>query len=176
MKADLIGKTIGNWFVLERKVKRVKSGTQVSWKCQCVCGTIRYKLTHVLLHDHTQQRCSKCATRDKNKTHTKYKKPFEPLYRRLQNLCKRRGKPFKLSYEEFLQFTTIAFCIYCGDKVLWSLSSQARASNLDRKNNDKGYTKNNCVVCCRTCNTIKSNKFTYEQMLEIGTLLRKWKN
>ena len=39
--------------------------------------------------------------------------------------------------------------------------------NLDRKDNSIGYSKNNCVVCCSTCNYIKGDKFTYE--LRTGT-------
>jgi hypothetical protein len=27
--------------------------------------------------------------------------------------------------------------------------------NLDRLNSDKGYTKENCVVCCGACNRMK---------------------
>lgn len=45
------------------------------------------------------------------------------------------------------------------------------AYNLDRKDNSKGYSIKNCVVCCTVCNLTRGNRFTYEQFLEIGKLL-----
>lgn len=35
-------------------------------------------------------------------------------------------------------------------------------------NNSTGYSKENCVVCCSVCNTFKSDKFTYTEMLKLG--------
>jgi len=53
-------------------------------------------------------------------------------------------------------------CEYCGEQ----------ASGLDRKDNTKGHTKDNCVPCCWECNTLKLNNFTYEQMLIMGKALK----
>jgi len=39
---------------------------------------------------------------------------------------------------------------------------------LDRKNNNKPYTiKNIALACCR-CNYIKSNLFTYKEMIKLA--------
>ena len=64
-------------------------------------------------------------------------------------------------------------CAYCGIKES-QLKNNPKISNsiyrltLDRIINKKGYRINNLVLCCSRCNLIKSNFFTYEEMLEIG--------
>lgn len=79
-----------------------------------------------------------------------------------------------LTYEELLDFVKITRCHYCDDTITWLAHSRkngvqtSHKYNLDRKDNLKGYTKDNCVVCCTQCNFVKSNRFTYEEMVEIG--------
>src|ERR1019366_1694330 len=74
-------------------------------------------------------------------------------------------------------------CHYCGTEIIWPklyeirLTSgghrkQCSRSNLDRMNNDIGYTAENCVVCCFSCNTTKSNKLTYEETVAVGSIRR----
>ena len=77
-------------------------------------------------------------------------------------------------------------CHYCGipkDKIhithsqCYSISMRhCNRFSLDRKDNIKGYSKENCVLSCLRCNNIKSNVFSYEEFLEIATkyLKPKW--
>ena len=39
---------------------------------------------------------------------------------------------------------------------------------IDCKDNSLGYIKDNLILACDRCNFIKSNIFTYEEMLFIG--------
>ena len=57
-------------------------------------------------------------------------------------------------------------CIYCGERD-W------RKLGCDRMNNSKPHTKDNVVCCCKRCNTLKSNKFTVDEMKEIGAVIKK---
>lgn len=79
-----------------------------------------------------------------------------------------------LSYEEFLTFTRIPECHYCGAVIPWhpKMAGKNNAYYLDRKDNDKGYTTDNCVVCCSRCNWAKANRFTYEEWVYIGKAIR----
>lgn len=61
-------------------------------------------------------------------------------------------------------------CFYCGGKLSKS------GVGLDRIDNKKGYTINNVVPCCGLCNSTRSNRFTVEQMKQIGKLIKKWRN
>ena len=43
---------------------------------------------------------------------------------------------------------------------------------IDRTDSTKGYDKDNLVLACMRCNRIKSNIFTYDEMVIIGKMLR----
>ncbi len=106
------------------------------------------------------------------------KEPYRALFNKLVAQAKLRGKDWNLTFEEFLTYTKIHACHYCGDKVIWAASRLGKgtsAGNLDRKDTNLGYSLENCVVCCWPCNQKKRHLFTYEQFLEIAILIRKWK-
>lgn len=72
--------------------------------------------------------------------------------------CKRKNIEMVLTDEEFLSLVK-SDCAYCGEP--WK--NQYRRVNrwtvnmggIDRKDNTRGYTVDNCVPCCKDCNTIK---------------------
>lgn len=103
-------------------------------------------------------------------------RPFESAYNKIRKNVKSRNKlrgqniTFELSYEEFFEFTKSPFCHYCGDELIWVCNPR---SNLDRKDNNLGYSKENCVPCCRDCNTIKGSRFTYGEMMLLSPVLKK---
>jgi 5-methylcytosine-specific restriction endonuclease McrA len=104
-------------------------------------------------------------------------RPFESMYHRAKRETeerKSRGHKFELTYKEFLEFTCISACHYCGFDVGWKDCAKA-PYNLDRKDNEGNYTKDNCVVCCFECNATKGSRFTYEEMLIIGAAVREVK-
>lgn len=53
-------------------------------------------------------------------------------------------------------------CIYC----------EFPSTGLDRIDNHKGHTIDNCVSCCRECNLARSNNFTFEEMKIIGQSIK----
>lgn len=62
---------------------------------------------------------------------------------------------------------------------VWGIFYKARGKRLelDRKDNDKGYTIENCVLACAICNNAKSNKFTDKEFIEVGKVIKKiWKS
>jgi hypothetical protein len=111
-------------------------------------------------------------------THSHTKRPFESLYNGLFH--DHRGVDVGLTYRQFLEFTKITECHYCGDVIPWRPygtvkgSYKSRAYFLDRKDHNDGYNKSNCVVCCTRCNITRSNRFTYEQFVQIGALIKSW--
>ena len=114
-------------------------------------------------------------------------RPYESLFHaskaRARTTTNRRnfGRKWSISYAQFLEFIKIKNCHYCGAGNLWPLpfgphnadGEYRFRSNLDRKDNTKEYTKENCVVCCPTCNKTKSSLLTYKEMLAVGKLRRK---
>lgn len=77
------------------------------------------------------------------------------------NGSRKRKIEFALTKEEFKEITK-RNCYYCGDVP----NNEARRENkklvhsyiyngIDRLDNDKGYTLNNSVACCKKCNFMK---------------------
>ena len=79
--------------------------------------------------------------------------------------AKIRRKIFNLSFHIFKSLYLQKQCFYCKRKnCLFS---------IDRKNNNLGYTDDNCVLACRYCNKLKSNIFTFTEMIILGRALKK---
>jgi len=68
------------------------------------------------------------------------------------------------SFDDFLCLLSINRCVYCGSTT---------NLGLDRIDNTKGHSKDNVLVCCLRCNALRSNKFTVNEMKQIGQVLRK---
>lgn len=83
--------------------------------------------------------------------------------------AKRRGISWGLSLVEFEIFDTLP-CLYCGRHT-----ETKTGTKLDRIDNDKakGYVTGNLVPCCRRCNVLRSDKFTFSEMLIISEALKK---
>lgn len=76
--------------------------------------------------------------------------------------AKRSHCAWELTREEYYKLLKNK-CVYCNK----SLPKKGIA--LDKKNPSiLIYKKSNVVPCCKRCNWIKSNWFTYNQMLKIG--------
>jgi hypothetical protein len=115
------------------------------------------------------RRCSNSHNYDK-----KYR-PFESLYEYLKGEASRWDISCVLTFEDFVAFTEIKECTYCGGPIKWYERRSARNGscgyNLDRKDNQQGYTKENSVVCCPECNRVKSDRYTFEEMKVLGATL-----
>lgn len=125
------------------------------------------------------------TTKIQNATvYKKRKRPYEWLLNKLSKPRKdRKVKYVNLSYEEFLEFIKVDKCHYCNTNIVWSeYTSNCKIDgkcyqgyNLDRKDNNSGYTKDNCVVCCYECNRTKGNHYSYDEMLLLKPILTKIK-
>lgn len=105
------------------------------------------------------------------------KKPFESTYNALIRNSKIRNIPCTLTYEDYIEFTKTSNCHYCNGIIEWQSfhgdrDNRKMGSNLDRINNDVGYIKNNCCVCCTICNSVKNKHFNYDEMIEIGKTIK----
>jgi len=146
---------------------RDSSGHKRTWYYfDCVsCGTEIKVRSDSLLR--SSGKCMSCAQK---------KKPFESIYNGL--FQDHRKTEVILSYEQFLEFTKIDQCHYCGTYIPWVPYGvdhgkyKSRAYFLDRIDHFGPYSKENCVVCCTRCNKLRSNDFSYEEFLLIGKALR----
>ena len=113
----------------------------------------------------------------------KYRETPRGIYSNIvgrSNYNNKRGsksyKPVKISYKEFLKWyeETPHICHYCGInednlKPLQDLfDERVTRLEIDCKDNSMGYTKDNIVLACHLCNSIKIHLFSEEEMLYIG--------
>lgn len=100
-------------------------------------------------------------------SHSHVLRPYESIFNRLFHDA--RGIAVKLTYEEYLEFTSTEACHYCGDQIPWTPYAnlngdyKSRAYFLDRKDHSGPYSKDNCVVCCSFCNRLRGNRFSYDE-------------
>lgn len=106
-----------------------------------------------------------------------YKTPYRASWKRCEDCAKKKNIYFDLTYNEFLKFVEEKTCHYCNCDILWiPFGKKAKRYNLDRKDNSKGYTKDNLVVCCWKCNDLKGNKISYDDFYALGQILLKDKH
>lgn len=89
-----------------------------------------------------------------------YARSLKGRYRGLKYRCSKKGIKLTLSLEDFSDLVDGKSCTYCNNPI-----NHTYGSGLDRKDNSKGYTKSNAVPCCATCNSIKGDKLSYEEMM-----------
>lgn len=103
--------------------------------------------------------CYKATTRQRN-----LRLPFR--YARMKYQAAKRDIKFNLSQDEYGKLLNQP-CHYCGSRQVdfgWG---------VDRKDNALGYESTNVVPSCAYCNWIKRDTWTYNEMLQLGAVVRK---
>jgi len=92
------------------------------------------------------------------RTTTSYIKHLQPKsrFRRYKINATKRHLLFDLTEQQFSEITAHR-CSYCNDYNRLSHPSKkiAQHCGIDRKDNSKGYTIENCIPCCTICNRMK---------------------
>lgn len=118
--------------------------------------------------------CMNCAKRNLDK-------PFLSTYNHIKYSASvnHPDKEFTLTYEELAFLAQIGVCHYCGSNdIKWNAYKGKKScarSNLDRKDNTKGYTFSNVVVCCKACNFMKRDWLSYAEFKMVALLLKRWR-
>lgn len=96
---------------------------------------------------------------------------LEHFYRNYKRDAKEEGRSFNLTRTAF---TSMVFrnCHYCGQPPSRIYTPRPErpwtsilVNGIDRVNNQHGYSKKNCVACCRICNYAK-HKYPVEDFIE----------
>lgn len=156
------GKTFGSVKLIKKIPNRVKFGEhyRTAYEGICsLCGSIRlYNASHL-----------------KNTTHCgclrlpKGYSVANQVFRLYENGAKRRNMEFNISFKEFYDLSQ-KNCTYCNCKPktvrkIKDYNGVYIYNGLDRKDNNKGYTSDNCVPCCADCNRAKW-QMTYQEFLD----------
>jgi 5-methylcytosine-specific restriction endonuclease McrA len=152
---DYTGVRIGE-LVGVRFDKRVKA--QTFWVFACDCGNLKSKPINKLKRKKSDTcNCVK-GVRDTN-THN-----ISSLYHRYASGAKTRGYNFDLTGQAFFDLVS-SNCHYCGSEPSQTHRRVRKVkkdfifiyNGIDRKNNELGYTPDNCVTCCAICNRAKKD-------------------
>jgi len=173
-KLDLTGQKYHKLTVLEAAPA---INGRSAWRCQCDCGVIKIVKTEELRNGGTKS-CG-CWNQEQRslRAENMYSKrikynPEEASARRIWK--KRYGE---MPFEDFYALSK-ENCYYCNtdpsntQNISDSRSSQNMKDNgnftyngLDRLDNSKPHSKENCVACCKYCNFAKRER-TVEEFKE----------
>jgi len=157
MRADFTGQRFGRLICLER----VKDGRTTKYVCYCNCG----KETTVL-HDHLKYGRTKscgCIRREVSRNRAR-KTPGYTVKTGIWNYYKRnavvRGLEWLLSRAQ-LETLISQPCRYCNrfgaTTTKTPFGDVLQHNGIDRLDNQLGYTPENSVSCCKTCNQAKNS-------------------
>lgn len=165
------GQRVGRWTVIKyipyipgsrnRGIESKKK--RAIWWCRCDCG----KEKAVMASSLRSGKSMSCGCLQKEVTRNRYKDDKELKqstllnchYNKYRGGAKKRGYDFNLSIKEFESIISKP-CHYCGDagtayKYRGKTHSKFKCNGVDRVDNTKGYTADNCVPCCGHCNKAK---------------------
>jgi hypothetical protein len=144
-----------------------------TWKCLCDCGN--YIICEASDVKQGKVKSCGCLRIEKSLLPKVDNSAFNKLYSQYKQSAKSRTiVEFKLTKNDFKKITK-SNCYYCGIKPNQLIVTNRNKSKeiiktylhngIDRIDNEKGYTIDNCVPCCTICNKAKNN-FSKEFFLE----------
>lgn len=157
---DLKDSVFGHWSVGDYNPISKK------WVCTCQCGFVKEQRSNTLKSG--KSRSCGCKTSEilsGIRTKPDNIRIKNTIYKGYKTSAKKRNHQFLLTKEQFFDFIK-SRCYYCGvepetrwnDTVYGTLKFPVKNflyNGVDRKDNDLGYTLDNCVSCCSKCNLSK---------------------
>jgi len=133
------------------------------WLCKCDCGTETISSGVEIRNGHTKS-CG-CLRNEKVGALNRLNSLDIATKRQVINGYKNHARDKRVKYElTEKQFTEITQkdCFYCGAKPDNRIkprynNNEYIYNGIDRVDNNKGYTIDNVVTCCKRCNYAKKN-------------------
>ncbi len=147
------------------------------WECLCDCGKFTVVPAYRLKGGITKScGCLQKELAGKLAEKGLYRLPIgeanlNRIIYRYKNGAEKRNLKFLLTRKQFKELTQQP-CFYCGSKPHTVMSDKGRNgkyiyNGIDRVDNSKGYTINNCVACCRKCNEWKRADTQQEFLMRV---------
>lgn len=176
MRPNSIVRAVGDrvgWVILLELISRPR---RRMWRCKCDCGKIFERASHRLERGHI----TSCGCWNK-KNKTRYsgsEANLRNLYYAYHHDARKRNHVFALTLDEFQKLTS-SNCYYCNSspsrlhRAIRNKTAEPYLCNgVDRKNNSLGYTSDNVVPCCATCNAMKSRMSVQTFLLHVQEIHR----
>jgi len=139
------------------------------WLFKCNCGNH----TELPSSEVSRGRIKYCSKECKLKGDINLISAFKRVYRTYKNRAGYRNLSFTLTIPEFKNITD-SNCFYCNlqpENLSKERGTEYLYSGVDRLDNKLGYTLENSVACCKTCNVAKNNLSTEEFKLWIKRII-----
>lgn len=168
MKHDLSNGKIYNQLTILCKTDKINKFGLFLYLVQCSCG----KQIEITGQDMYQERYKSCGCR-KFRNSSRRLKPGEALlnekYSNFVSHGRSKGIPVEIDRSQW-ETLIKKNCYYCGcspsreivdrfgrtSKPEWVEQSRQKVNGIDRFENEYGYTLENSVSCCWTCNNMKN--------------------
>ncbi len=159
---DLTGLKFNRWTVIkfDKRVEFSKPGSYgYYWLCQCICGNIKSIESSGLKSGNTSS-CG-CFKRESLLCKNKEIAALNKIYSTYKTGAINRGLNFNLTKSELYKIV-YSNCYLCTRKPsntlnLKQLNYKLIYNGIDRIDNNKGYSIDNCKPCCFICNAMKTN-------------------
>lgn len=178
-RLDLSGRKIGQLKILGYSHSYVQPSGQkrAMWDVVCDCGNKKKMSTGTLLH----QKTISCGCQGKINRAESRKKEFgysneNYLYLQYKSRSIKKFGEFNITKEQFRELI-YSNCFYCGkhpeqQTVKRCVNGINKSNGIDRVDNEIGYIYENCVCCCKVCNTMKMNLSVYEFLNHISKIFK----
>jgi len=140
---DVSGKRFGKLIALKR-VPNNRIPRATTWLCICDCGTEKI----IRLHDMKSGHVRSCGCLKHRQKASLQKQRIYRVWAAYRDRAKTRGNLWTIGKEEFHRMVKEP-CTYCG--------YSHDLCGIDRIDNTKGYSLENCTPCCGWCNIAKLN-------------------
>jgi hypothetical protein len=139
--------------------ERHETAKSYQWECKCDCGKVCVKTQSYLKHGtRTSCGCQKWIDPKREPGQVAINRIFDSY----EHSTRKTGREFNLTKEQISTLVT-ANCFYCGTPPLVSTRGKRQMTHdllrngIDRVDSAKGYTLDNVVACCKTCNFMKKD-------------------
>jgi len=164
-RSDITGMRFGRLTAI--KFFGLNSHRASIWEFLCDCGVTKNISVGALINGDTQS-CG-CLGREKARERMaarsrawvlpKTEGSFNSVWYKYNRGAREREMEFSLTKDEFREVIS-RNCFYCGREpaplhAAGKYNGSFVGTGIDRKDNSVGYTKENCIPCCSTCNFAK---------------------
>ena len=155
---DLTGQRFGKLVV--QGYAGISQYGKTQWNCRCDCGNTTTVTGSHLRSGYTKScGCFRSETSRERRRKGKGVAALNQLIALYRQGARRRGYSWDLSDEQAVRLFSSS-CVYCGavpSNVLRSRNNTGDFiyNGIDRVDNTRGYSPDNVVPCCETCNKAK---------------------
>lgn len=171
-KVDIIGLIFGSWEVIEIAHKTNNGHYQYKVRCaNCTCEKLK-----TIPEIKQNLTCIACRGLSKGQA------GLNEIYDKYCRNAKKFGRNFDLTVED-VKILTSSNCHYCGTEPLKIKSHRRQHTSwgnycyngIDRRDNQLGYSLDNCLPCCNICNRAK-NDMPYDKFIDYLNRVAKYMN